>query len=310
MSYEFLLSSLESILGKGIKTSKDNHAFTCPFCNHRKPKLEINLATDTQGRNFWECWVCKTKGRTVKSLLFKLKIPKGKAFEVLKFVKNGNIEYNLENSNEVVLPKEFIPIYELNKSSFATQRILNYLYGRGLSDIDIYRYNIGYCSSGEYEDYVIIPSYNKDNILNSFIGRSIKKSFFKYKSPKVSRNVIFFENLINWNLPVILVEGVFDAIAVRSNAIPLLGKSPSRELLKKISYNQVSEIIVALDNDAKKEAFLLTEKLFKLGKKVSLIKLDSKDPSDIGYKAFYSKLLERRNFTTSDLLKQKILQYD
>ena len=32
---------------------------------------------------------------------------------------------------------------------------------------------------------------------------------FKYKNP-ISKNVIMFENQINWNEPITLVEGVFD----------------------------------------------------------------------------------------------------
>ena len=41
MDYTFLLASLENILGKGQKRARENYAFHCPFCNHRKPKLEI-----------------------------------------------------------------------------------------------------------------------------------------------------------------------------------------------------------------------------------------------------------------------------
>jgi hypothetical protein len=41
----------------------------------------------------------------------------------------------------------------------------------------------------------------------------------------VSRDIIGFELFINWNVPIILCEGVFDAIAIKRNAIPLLGKT-------------------------------------------------------------------------------------
>ena len=39
---------------------------------------------------------------------------------------------------------------------------------------------------------------------------------------------------INCNVPIVLVEGVFDAIAIRNNAIPLLGKFPSKTLVKRL----------------------------------------------------------------------------
>ena len=94
MDYTFLLGSLENILGKSHKRARENHAFHCPFCNHRKPKLEINLATNEQGQNPWECWVCETKGRTIRSLLYQLKTPKLQAQEILRYVPKGSeIEY-------------------------------------------------------------------------------------------------------------------------------------------------------------------------------------------------------------------------
>jgi hypothetical protein len=37
--------------------------------------------------------------------------------------------------------------------------------------------------------------------------------------------------MINWNFPLILVEGMFDAITVNFNGVPLLGKTISKKLL-------------------------------------------------------------------------------
>ena len=67
-----LLNLLESVLGKSKPTSKGNHSFHCPFCNHHKPKLEINLQTNEKKENPWHCWVCNTKGKTIKTLFNKL----------------------------------------------------------------------------------------------------------------------------------------------------------------------------------------------------------------------------------------------
>ena len=84
MDYTFLLGSIENILGKSSKRARENHAFHCPFCNHRKKKLEINFATNEKGENPWECWVCRTRGRTIRSLLKQLKTPREQAAEILK----------------------------------------------------------------------------------------------------------------------------------------------------------------------------------------------------------------------------------
>ena len=43
--YSILLGALENVLGKSHKRARDNHAFHCPFCSHKKMKLEIKLGT-------------------------------------------------------------------------------------------------------------------------------------------------------------------------------------------------------------------------------------------------------------------------
>ena len=90
MDYAFLLGSIENILGKSHKRARDNYAFSCPFCNHRKPKLEINMFTNEEGKNYWECWVCQTRGTTIRSLLRQLQTPRDQAVDNLKFVPKGS----------------------------------------------------------------------------------------------------------------------------------------------------------------------------------------------------------------------------
>ena len=159
MDYTFLLNSIESILGKGQKRARDNYAFHCPFCNHRKPKLEINLHTTEEGKNPWECWVCETKGRTIRSLLIQLKTPRDQTSEILKYVPKGsNINYKVKDF--ISLPKEFQLLYESSNESVTANLVKKYLYGRGLNDIDFIKYSIGYCTSGEYGGRIIIPSYS------------------------------------------------------------------------------------------------------------------------------------------------------
>ena len=106
MDYTFLLGSIENILGKSQKRARDNYAFHCPFCNHRKPKLEISMVTNEEGKNFWECWVCKSRGQSIYSLVKQLNLPKSEAQEVLKYVKKG-IKYEYKSEDVVELPKEF-----------------------------------------------------------------------------------------------------------------------------------------------------------------------------------------------------------
>ena len=116
------------------------------------------------------------------------------------------------------------------------KKLRNYLNKRGISDLDILRYNIGFCDKGEYAGRIVVPSYDEDNNLNFFVARTYEDDWMKYKNPEASKDIVAFENQVNWNKPIILVEGVFDAMAVRRNAVPILGKSLPKALLKKIVY--------------------------------------------------------------------------
>ncbi len=76
-----------------------------------------------------------------------------------------------------------------------------------------------------------------------------------YDAPSVNKSeIIGFEYYINWNVPVVLCEGVFDAMAIKRNAIPLFGKTISRRLMKKLVESEVKTVYIALDKDAVKQA--------------------------------------------------------
>jgi DNA primase len=118
-----------------------------------------------------------------------------------------------------------------------------YLKKRGLTRDDIVRYNIGYCEKGEYDGHVIVPSYDADGKLNFFMGRRYYnvERVIPHKKPEVPMNLIGFECFVNYSEPLNLVEGVFDAIAVRVNAIPLFGKYMSAKLKEAIVLNNVKQ---------------------------------------------------------------------
>jgi len=305
MDYTFLLGTIENVLGKSHKKARDNYAFHCPFCNHRKPKLEINLATNEEGQNPWECWVCQTRGRTIRSLLYQLKTPKEQAVEILKYLPKGaQIEYR--QLSIIELPKEYQPLYSASKTSVVANLVRKYLYERGLTDNDFIKYGVGYATTGEFGGRVIIPSYSESNQLNFFVARTYDGNYYKYKNPEASKDIIFFENLINWSQPIILCEGVFDAIAIRRNTIPILGKSISTSLYKKIITSPLQDIYVALDTDARERALQIAEKFLNEGKRVFLIDLTDKDPSQMGFKAFTELIQQANELDLSSLMLNKL----
>ena len=305
MDYTFLLGSIENVLGKSQKRARDNYAFHCPFCNHRKPKLEINMVTNEEGKNFWECWVCKSRGQSIYSLVKQLKLPKSEAQEVLKYVKKG-LKYEYKNDDVVELPKEFQSLVTASNTSIIANKIRKYLNERGLSHNDFIKYNIGYTTTGDYGGRIIISSYSESNRLNYFVGRTYEGAYFKYKNPEASKDIVFFENLINWDQPIILCEGAFDAMSIRRNAVPILGKSLSPALWKRLLTGKLTDIYIALDTDAQVQALEIAEKLIAAGFRVFLIELLGKDPSEMGFKQFTELVQNATELDFSKIMLQKL----
>ena len=305
MINELLVNLVNTVLGTSKRTARGNQAYHCPFCNHHKPKLEINFTENKKGHNPWHCWVCGKKGKTIKGLFKLLKAPSDKFIELGKLVKTGSEVEEVIVQNIVELPKEFKQI--LNNPDLKAKQAYNYLRKRNVTDDDIIKYNIGYCNFGRYANMVIIPSYDKDGSLNYFTGRSFEKDpFIKYRNPECSRDIIPFELFINWDSPLVLCEGPFDAIAIKRNAIPLLGKNIQSNLLKRIVQSTVKKIYIALDTDAIKQALKHCEYLLNQGKEVYLVELDGKDPSDLGF-SYFTKLIQNTEpIDQYDLMEKKI----
>lgn len=305
MEYIFLLGAIETVLGKGHKKARNNYAFFCPFCNHRKRKLEIQLETTEAGENPWECWACRTRGRTIRSLLKQLSVDEETAGKIQQYVKVQPTRIYREEK-KLTLPKDFKPLWEASQSSVIANQVKRYLYERGLCDTDFIKYSIGYCIHGPYAGRIIIPSYTSSGSLNFFVARSYTKQFHSYQNPETTKDVIFFENLINWNVPVILCEGVFDAMAIRRNAIPLLGNTLSKTLLKKLLVSKVDTVYLALDRDMLKLSVEYCEKLLSMGKKVYLVELSKKDPSLLGFRKFTELIQQAEELDFVKLMSYKI----
>ena len=126
---------------------------------------------------------------------------------------------------------------------------------------DIKRWKIGYCSSGEYEGRVVFPSFNLNGNLNYFVGRSYIGDWRRYINPSVRSDVVFNHLMLDFLKPVIIVEGVIDAIKAGTNSVPLLGSTLSETsiLFSEIVKNDTT-VYLALDSDASKK----TERLIKL----------------------------------------------
>jgi len=267
---ELVVEILEDFLGKSRKHYKDKCqiSFDCPVCSYTikgledgdgKGNLEVNY-----NHHVYKCWACseiyETHG-TINKLIRKY----GNHTHLKKYrllIPDNRKIFKYDNNHTISgLPREFTPL-DIDREDTEYQKAITYLNKRNIDLNIIKKFNIGYANSGDYRGRIIFPSYDEDNEINYYLGRSYDKySKLKYKNPEVSKmEIIFNEGKINWDSNIYLVEGVFDHIAL-PNSIPMLGKVLNDVLFKKLIDKAAAKVIIVLDYDAKKDAIKLYKRL-------------------------------------------------
>ena len=300
-----LIQLIDKVLNsKGQSLSKANeYMWWSPFVTHHKPKLQVNIQTGK-----WHCWVSNQGGHNLYQLFKKV----GAGYQDFKLLNQllGETSFyqkDTDKKSEVIqLPQEMKLLSDKKDTSIIKEHALRFLRKRGITSEDIKRYNLGYCSEGVYQNRIIIPSYDSIGKLNYFVGRDFYASTLKYKNPPIPKDVIGFDLYVNWSLPIILVEGVFDAMSIKNNSIPLFGKTILPKLYGKIIENKVKDIFIILDSDAFDDAIQITEKFVNEGISVNFVKLDGKDPNDLGYRQMIKKIHEAVPMNFKTLMEMKI----
>jgi len=311
MSSDTKIEILKNILNFAY-ASRGEHLFYCPYCNHHNPKMSINI-----DKNVYKCWICDTKGMDIWRLVRKFgdfhEKRKWKSLSGEIDASNLNIfdlfaEENAEEIHQkILLPEEFVSL--ANKDLPVSSRpAMKYLASRSVGKAEIINWKIGFCSRGEFKGRIVFPSFDNAGDVNYFVARSYKGDWMKYKNPPVSRDIIFNELFVDWREKVYLVEGIFDAIAVGMNAIPILGSTMNSgsKLFKKIIENDTA-VYIALDDDAEKKSMRIVENLNQHG--IEVYKVDTSEYDDIA--AMPKKVLDKRiesaiMLTNEDVLSRTI----
>jgi len=245
-------------------------------------------------KNSFKCWICDFKAPNIYRLIRKYGTYQQRSaweeltgkfdlstanIDLAKIIRDIDKKEEKEEEQVIKLPKEFKTLTG-RKHHISALKAKKYLSARGISKEDVLKWKIGYCSTGEYEDRIIVPSFNMDGKVNYFIARSYGDDWMKYKNPPAKKDVMFNELYVDWENDVILVEGVFDAI-VAGNAIPLLGSTLREDsvLFSKIVKND-TPLFVALDPDAESKAMKMIKKLMQYDCEV--FKIDVTGYEDVG----------------------------
>ena len=218
------------------------------------------------------------------------------SFENLEFILFGK---KVEIKKEAIfLPEGFLPLLASDRS-YHRQKALKYMRKRGYSNAQIFRMKVGVCTKGEYKGRVIVPSFDDQGDLNYFIARTYSNDFPKYKNPKVSKALMIFNELtINFNHPIVIVEGVFDAMRVGNNAVPILGSTIKSDhlLFQRIVENK-TPVYIALDADAYKKEKKIIELFLNYG--ISIKKVDTTGYEDIA--AMPKEIVEKKIKNATDM---------
>ena len=281
---EKLYNILVTILGEsksGFDDSSLEYEFPCPHCVEkygngevRKYNLSISLS-----KQLMNCWKCSSEGDDMHGSIVKL-IKKYGTPELLQEYKDTirsireselyklhfsqndfNIDTSVVERDDLKFPESF---KRFDKKDWKCKKALQYLNERGIDWDIIDKYRLGYTSFQEdnkKSSYrIIIPSYDSFGELNYWVGRNyLPVDRVKYDNPKVEKkDIIFNEELVQWDADITLVEGPFDHLVV-PNSIPLLGKALNQgyklywDLISKANAN----VSIFLDADAKGTAYEL-----------------------------------------------------
>ena len=277
---DVLVELLTEFLGdyKQHYESKGQISFDCPVCAEEKGldggdgkgNLEINY-----GKHVYKCWACGETYGTHGPLgkLFDRYATKGQK-KVYNLIKPEELKQEDIKRPKLRLPEGYTTFQDSNPRFIPHMEAYRYLQSRGITDEMIDKFKIGYTVSGDFAYRIIVPSFNKEGVLNYFTARSWVPKKMKYKNPSVPKDeIIFNESLIDWDKDIYVCEGVFDSFFL-DNPIVMLGKKMS-ELMFSTIYNKANgNIIICLDEDAWTDALNLYHTLNggRLYNKIKIIK--------------------------------------
>jgi DNA primase len=301
---------LTQILGYPRKQGQDEYYFTCPYCNHHKKKFAINF------RNGYHCWVCDTRGKNIYRIVrrFGDYQQRQKYRELQGLVDLSDFEEmfkeynNIQEKQVLDMPEGFVSLCNKDLPMESTDAF-RYLSSRGIGRREILKWKIGYCKEGRYAGRIIVPSFDVDGDLNYFIARSYVGHTRRYLNPPADRDLVFNELNIDWDEPVILVEGVFDAIAAGNNAIPILGSTlrEKSRLFQAIAIHD-TPVYMALDHDAEKKAEWIIKSMLRYDIEIHKVPIDEEDVGEMGCQEFKKRMSDSRKIESDMYFFQKVLE--
>lgn len=334
--YDILAQFLGESKQGGYTDGCSSYEFNCPACAEEKGvdsdgkhNLAVNISLSSPGM-VYHCWRCGETSGMKGSLGSLIRKYGGKQLlkeylDILNELKNSGLydaslfsgdTSSLKEDTFIKLPETF---RKIDLSSLKNGNLAKYLQKRKITQDIIDRYNIGFTTWDEkkYQDKcrIIFPSYDSTGFLNYWVGRDYtgyenKRKYNNCVADK--KDVICFEDKIEWDADIYLTEGIFDAIHIPVNGIPMLGKAldESYLLYRKLVEKANANIIIAIDADTNMSEVKRIYKLLDRGRLKGRIRYirpeNGKDFGEIyeteGKEGLMRELRNQKTFTEIELL--------
>ena len=266
-------------------TSGQESLFVCPYpdCKSHKKEKKYKLSVNFK-KNKYHCWVCGKYGKSVPKLLraFGHHEESSELSEIYsEFVEGDFIDlFQEEITKPLKLPEGYQFI--LNRPEHPDfKTAIMYLEGRGISEEHIYRYKIGFCTHGKFKGRIIFPSFDAKGNLNYYVARLPFDCKWPYKDCDRNKiSAVFNEYLIDWEDPLVLVEGIVDSKNIENCAVMLGSELYKNNLLFTRIVENKPKVLTAFDDDAYEKELKTAMSLMEFGVEVS--KVPTKGFKDLG----------------------------
>lgn len=259
-------ADLKDLLINPTLNRRGQYICDCPFCGKAQ---HFYISKETQ---LWDCKKCGEYGSIYKLLkqLNKTYLLGGATVEDREQIKSIKLllEEEMEEHEEAL---ELLPVKKLPAGWKISAKSTPYLLDRGITPEDCKRYNIGATDLyRKYKNYVIIPIYDNGEV-RGFLGRygakrvpSDKLRYNNSSNTEFGQLLFGYDEIIKDKTEtVILVEGIFDKIAVDKvlqlwdideiKCVCTFGKKISEEQRRKLIMRGVENVVLLYDFDALKD---------------------------------------------------------
>ena len=258
-------SDLRDLLINPKLNRRGQYVCDCIFCGKER---HMYVSKQTQ---LFDCKKCGEYGSIYKLLkqLDKTYLLGGATVEIRETIQSlRSIVAESIEEDEVTLKE--LPVIKMPVGWKVSLASTKYLLGRGITPADCKRYNIGATDLyRKYQNYVLIPIYDGGKI-RGFLGRygakKVPSNRLRYNNSvgtEFSELLFGYDEITENTTTVILVEGIFDKIAVDKvlrlwdseeiKCVCTFGKKISPEQSKKLMLKGVTNVILLYDFDAIKD---------------------------------------------------------